>query len=396
MRVTTRRNSLIVGLLLIAASVIFMRGIGGAQAVRSGDSATVPKGQTVNSVLFTSGHNVSIAGTVNGDVFCFGQTVTISGTINGDVICAARQLTISGVVNGNVRVVGQTVQLSGSVSHSASVAAQNLTTAGSSKVGLDLLEASPNALINGSVGRDLALSGALATVNGSVGRDLSGSLNQLSFGAKTTIGGGVDYISANAADVTKGAHFAHPLKHRPVPVRTKQSQLFIFKFGGYLYMTIALTLVALVLILLLPSFFEVTRTATQGRLGRTSTYGLIGLFGLPMMSALLVVTVVGIPLAILIMLVWLVGLILTGPIAAYHLGNRLLESLNKQQPLAAMFVGTIIIMLLYGIPSFGFVALISVGVYGYGALLLTFTGRNHDVSGSPKKPKRFAKLGRKA
>lgn len=352
-----RARKLLAAGLLAVLSVFGWMAIGqtaNAQSFRSGNNATVPAGQIVDSSLFVSGRTIDIAGTVNGDVFCAGQNITITGTVNGDVICAGQTVRISGTVDGNVRVVGQNVLVGGSVARNLSVAGQQISSEANSQVGGDATVAGQDVTLNGQIDRDLALTSDTATLNGVVGRSVQGNLMQLTLGSSVAIRGNLVYTSPQDAKREAGAQVVgQATRNAPKPDdRGAQSNakrtaaiFIVWLFGSVL-------LLSMVLVLLMPQIFQSVSSSALRHVGMTVLLGLVSTIVMPFIILILFATLVGIPLGLLLLLAWGVLLLLSGPFSAYLLGRLLLRSRTKNA-LGIMLLGSVVLLAVYLIPVVG-------------------------------------------
>ncbi len=338
-----------------------------AQSVKSGSLVVVPKDQTVDSMLFSYGRSLEIAGTVNGDVICAGMNVTISGTVHGDVICAAQTIHISGHVEGGVRVAGQNVSVDGQVDGSASLLGQTITTSETSKISKDLTAAGSDISINGQIGRDVGLAADNATVNGQVGRNLNGRFNSLKLDGNSSVDGNLDYTSAQEASIADGAKVAgSKTRHQPV-TKAKHQNTWKLRFAGQGYAFISLLVLALVLVLLFPQFFHEASERTYRHPGRTALIGFLSLLAAPFLFIALLLTLIGVPLALLFGLTWLVILMLSGTVFSYSVGRLLMK--HSKQPVLIMFVGAAVVLVLYALPILSFITLLAAGLMGTGSIV---------------------------
>ncbi|HEX5797589.1 MAG TPA: hypothetical protein VFX86_04335 [Candidatus Saccharimonadales bacterium] len=353
--------------LLLFLPLLALVGIASAQTFRTGNTATVGKGEVIDSTLWASGQNVNIAGEVNGDVFCAGQTVSISGTVHGDVICAAQTISVSGTVAGDIRAAAQTVTVSSGIEGNLTVAGQTVTLESRSKVS-DASIASQDANVSGIITRDLALAAHSATVSGNVGRNIKANVENLTLTGSAQIGGSINYTSANEAQIAEGAKVAGETT-RSEPARPDKGSDFGFKFFG----SLALLLTALILALLFPRMFHKVTDQAVASWGKTLLVGFMSSIIAPVLIIVALITVFGIPLAILATIAWLLVLALSGVFAAYYLGRLAWRSQNNA--VVTMGVGAIILLLVRFIPVVGFIVSIFAMWFGIGMILLALRER---------------------
>lgn len=363
------KRLLVIGV-VIALSVFGWAAIASAQGFRSGEMITVAQSQVVDKTLFVAGRTIDIAGTVNGDVFCAGQDVTISGNVSGDVICAGQSVHISGTIDGNIRVAGQNVTITGTAGRNLTAGGQDVSIESSSNIRGDATIGGQTATINGLVGRDLALGSTDATINGKVGRDVQSSVSTLTLGSTAVVNGSLTYTSVHQLSRAPGARIAGAITHRQPKEQSQHMRYGAFIRGGVwfaLYLFIALLITALVLVLLVPQVFHTATEVALRHPGRTFLIGFAASIVAPSVVLLLMATVVGVPLGILVLLGWIVGLLLSGPFAAYYVGRLIMA--KGVNALLVMLVGAVILLFLYFVPFIGLVVSLVAMWFGLGILL---------------------------
>ena len=368
-------------LLLILGATLYLRpGIVQALSFRTGNNVTVGQTEKINDTLFVAGSNIDINAEVFGDIFCAGQTVKISGTVHGDVICAGQTVTVSGIVDGDVRLAGQSVTLSAVVGGNATVGGQSFTLDSAGKVKGDASIGASSAILNGTIGRDLAIGSQLATVNNTVGRDIRAGVENLELGSSAKVAGNIEYDSANklvlrSGAVVNGSTKQNLPKEQPRP---KRGAVFGFAIMWFLYLLVALLLVALVLAFLFPRYlFRVTDRAAHSP-WKALLIGFGACVTAPFVFILFMISVVGIPLGLIAGQGWRLVLALSGPVSAFYLGRKVLNT-SKSAPLT-MIVGGPILLILYFIPFIGFFVMIAVSALGSGLILQELFNRASPVA----------------
>lgn len=359
------------GLVTLGISVLLMAfvfvGVTRAQSVKSGDLVTVAKGQTVDSMLVATGRTIVIDGVVNGDVFCAGQNVSISGTVNGDVFCAAQTLRITGVVDGSVRAAGQTVSYSADAFGSVSLLGQVVSLEEDTAVGRDLLVGANTVTLQGSVTRDASIGAETATINGVIGRNLGGQYKSLTLGPSAEVKGSVDYTSSTDLTKANGATISGSVNRRNPPKEQNKSMTGLSVLKLFVYMFVSLMIVSLTVVLIFPGLFKSTNTQIVKSKSRVVAMGLTMLFVAPIAIFLIALSVVGIPLAGLALAGWLLAMMLSGPVAAYYVGSKVIR--GNHSPFVVMLTGSSIVLALYALPGINILVGLFVGVVGSGAFI---------------------------
>jgi cytoskeletal protein CcmA (bactofilin family) len=306
---------------------------------------------------------------VNGDVYCGGQNIAISGTIHGDVFCAGQNVSISGKVDGSVRLAGQSVTLRGVVQGSATIAAQTFVLEKGSLIGRDLVGGAQSVTLNGTVTRDMAVGANTVTVYGQIGRTVKGNIETLTVGSTGRIGGDVAYSSNNSPIINTGGIVSGTVVRTPLKQETTSPSYapLAFTFASVAYAFVAMLIVSLVIVLLVPDLLREASSRALSAPGRTSLIGFAAIILVPALVFFLCVSIIGFPLGMLVLLAWSVVALLSGPFAAFYLGQLILKT--TKNPATIMLLGSVILLVLYFIPILGFFAVFAVYLFGVGMFL---------------------------
>ncbi len=359
--------------------------------MRSGTTASVAPGETVDSSVYLAGATVTVAGTVKGDLYCAGQNVDVTGTVEGDVICAGQTVNVSGTVLGNVRVAGQTVAVSGPVARNVSAFGQNVTFTGNTVVNGDVTAMGTMVQVGGKIGRDAVVNGQNVTLAGTIGRNVVSNVEHLAISNGAHIGGSVDYTSRNQIEgTTTGAIVGKTQRHDPPKHEEKRQETWATRVAGIAYWFAATLLFGLFLLGLAPRSYRSTAPLMVKQVGWALLAGLAALIMTPIIAVLLMVTIIGIPVGIALFLIWGVGLVASFAYSGYTLGEWTALQMKwrlKWPRFISLVVGLLILSILMLIPVvgglFGFLAL----VWGLGGLSLAFGRYLRTRDAEPKKAK---------
>ncbi len=347
-----------------------------ATNMRSGTTASVAQGETIDGSVYLAGSTVTVAGSVHGDVYCAGQNIDITGTVEGDVICAGQTVNVSGNVLGNIRVAGQTVAIAGPVARNVSVFGQSITFTGNAVVNGDITAFGSMLQIGGKIGRDATVGGQNVTLGGTVGRNVVSYVEQLTVGNGAHVGGNVDYTSSNQLQVgASGSVSGQTQRHDPPKHEEKQQETWATRVWGVAYWFGATLLFGLFLLGLAPRSFKSSMPLMIKQGGWALLAGFATLIMTPVVAVLLMATVIGIPVGISLLLVWGVALVASFAYSGYTLGEWMTVHASwklKLPRFSALVLGLLVLSILMLIPVvgglFGFLAL----VWGLGGLTLAF------------------------
>ena len=261
---------------------------------------------------------------VNGDL-------TVDGSVNGNGVAVLGSATINGSVDGNGVAVMGPCTINGTVHGNAVAVMGNL------RLG-------PNARVDGNA----------VSVGGNVIKDPSATVG----GQVVPIYFGVNPDSPEASSVWRHSI----LKGRPLALGVH--------FGIYWILNLFIVAIYLLLALIFPNGVTKCADTLQYRPGVTFLTGFLAMLGMPVLFILLCVTVIGIPVALIVLPLGISACILFGKTALYALIGR--SVLNKKvQPVAAVLVGVVIMLVLFLIPLLGLMLWFLVAFLGFSCALTT-------------------------
>ena len=357
-----------------------------AAETKTGDSITVPAGQTIEGDLHIAGQDVTVGGTINGDLIGFARKITISGTINGSVIAAAEQVDISGIVTNSVRVAARTVTVSGSVRGDLVVAVDSATITNTGEVRGDVLVGSGDLTVAGQVGGDVRGSVGDLVIDSRVGQDVRVSADSISLTGKGRIGGDLRYSSGKAAVRAPGGRVTGQT------VRTSQYWFaggpdIWSAFTSHIARTLLMLVTGLFLVLLIPRATIAAADAIRIQLLASALAGLLSFIIWPLLAVGLAVVIIGIPIALVGTVMLICFAYLSQVFVGLAIGRVILPGSWKAGSrgfnILAMAIGVIVIGLIRMIPApvvSPLVALI-VAILGVGGILTALRNAHSPVPG---------------
>lgn len=281
-------------------------------------------GKTIDGPGFFAGNQIRVDGTVEGTTFATGQDVTINGTINGDLFVAAQTISVNGTVSGNIYCAGQTLTLKGRTSGDVFLAGQTISLEKESIFGRDLSAAGATIILNGSVQRDFGAGGGDVSINGSVGRDAKLEGGSIAIQDQAVINGNLLYKSDKEAVISSNSKIAGRTDWEFVD-RTPEKKVNkpIMVFGMGLLNIASALLLWFVIKLWKPEIWKKTSEAISQQPVKTLGIGAIALIVTPILSILLMITMIGIPIGVLLGIAYAISLYLSKLITAVFIGSWL-------------------------------------------------------------------------
>lgn len=324
---------------------------------------------------FAAGDEVLIEGTINGDAYVAGGVVEINGTINGDLLVGGGQVIIAGTVTDHIRAVGGTIRLSGKVGKDVSAAGATVTFLKTSAVDGNILVGCGSLEVTGAIGKEARIASNDADLSGTIKGNVNFAGNYLNVRQGANIGGSV------TARVREKDHvqIADGTVHGNVDVSLAEMQP-VARIFGYspwhfwvkIIWAVGLLLMGLLLVFLFPKLIKGIGSMITQHPGVSLLWGFLGLIVIPILSVLLLVTVIGMPIGLLLLTLFLWILYLSQLSLGVVLGNRLFAFEEKEgwSLFWRFAVGVIIIQALTFIPYVRFFVNLASVIFGLGAILL--------------------------
>jgi cytoskeletal protein CcmA (bactofilin family) len=352
-----------------AFAVILFAGLALAQSsdkLRSGQTVTIPAGETVASDLYVFAGTIRVEGSVDGDLVALGGTIDIPGSVTGDVLAAGGNVSITGTVGGDARVSGGAVSVGGTVT-------EDLAAAGGQ------VSVNPSA----TIGEDMFASAGRLTVDGTVSGDLTASTG--TYDKAGTVGGTEDVVIT-----TDRSEPSAPVSPTPEQTVTSRAIDAIQHF-------LVVLLVGGVLLWLAPQAYAATKDTIQRRPIPAAGWGLLGLIGyvLVLMAIVIamivfavlfglvgfddlvgldilggIVAMLGVTLGFVVVCAYLADAIVGAAVAGLLMRGQ--ASVRRTREFGVLTVGAAGVVVLSAIPVIGPWVKLVVVVLGLGAVLLAW------------------------
>lgn len=314
------------------------------------------------------------------------QTVEVNGTINGDLVVSAGNVVINGIINGNLYVVSGVVEISGEVYKSAYILSGNVSMNG--KIREDLFVTAGSFNQTGVVQEDVLAVVGQTKIEGNIGDDLRAVTGNITVSSE--IGGDLIAITGNAATgsaVVKGetiiktdtgeetSSFQIPEINTETLKPRITASTIIMSFLNKLITYIGLFVLGLVLFYIFPvktdKYIVNTINSTNDFLFSLA-YGFAGLILLPILSVILMITVIGAPLGFVILGAYIFLISFAQLWIHLAIGKKLLSYVHLERSTAVSFgLGLLISFIISWIPIVGAFYALVITCTGIGSILRT-------------------------
>lgn len=329
------------------------------------DSTDTAQEASTNHDLFASDDTVTITDseTVNGNAFVVANTVTVNGQIGGDLFVIAQTLNIDGgQIYGNVFAMADTITLNGLIYDLYAVC--------------DTL----NVSYDGVAYRDLKVTCNTANINGVIGKDVNIEAKKaLNIESDCLIYGNLNYSTPNEIELADGL-VTGDVNYSALAI-TSQNGSVIGYFVSLLMILVSVLVVWIVASKLAPKFYGRLTSMSPKKIGISILIGLVTLVVTPLISVLLMMTVIGVPVGFALLAIYMIALALSFAMAVIGISGKLAskaKALAKFNNLFAVIIVTIILWALSLIPYAGPIISLIIVLVGFGMLLTSIINKKEE------------------
>ena len=264
---------------------------------------------------------------IGGNELRAGGQVEFDEEVRRNAFVSGGDVTVRGAVGRNLYAAGGDVRLEGSVDGDARVAGGNLSIEPEARIAGDAMLAGGSIAVDGSISGDLTAFGDRIELNGRIDGDVQLAGGRLRLGPDARVGGRVTYRSGDELIVEPGAQVAGGVRQSADERAWRRFAHGATIVGG-VALSLGLLLLGALLILAMPRFTREAAESIRRLPWQTIGIGLAVLVGVPVMCAILVITLIGIPLAVLLAFFYGALLVLGYLIGAVFLGDFVLGRID--------------------------------------------------------------------
>jgi cytoskeletal protein CcmA (bactofilin family) len=334
----------------------------------------VAAGETHVGDVYRFTSTVDIAGTQKGDLTVWAQSVTIPGTVTGDLYAAAQNVDISGTVGDSARIAASTVFIRGTIDGDLSIWGANVTIAREAHVTGDVHCFSARCEALGQVDGDLQATGGQVTLGGKVAGSATIRCDVLEVAPDTRIAGDLDYearekLALDGTDIVAGSVTYEPKKEKE---KDHDDGVSGWKLFVWFWLLVAAVIVGFLGLWLFEGPTRAVTAAVRTDMLRSSGVGFLAVIVVPVAGALACILIITIPLVLILWFLYCLALYFAQFPVAGWLGGRILGLFGKREPsrYLALFVGLLVLYLLFAIPCVGWLVMFYAVFLGFGAILL--------------------------
>lgn len=289
----------------------------------------------------------------NDNIMAIDETVVANGTANGLIMLCGS--TISSNANGDYAfIAGREVNISGNITRDAFVVGETVTIENTGIINRDLYVCASKVIINGAVNRNIyvASSELLVGDKAYIRGDVHSTTDKIVISETANVLGTVEYRSdASVVSIPES------IQVNRIEVETNKNQGNVsksFDFNGKILELLMVFVTFILMLAIVPEFFTKIddRYALNAKeLFKAFGIGVLLLIVVPIISIILMVTIVGLPIAFVALLLYIIAFIITGAVAGYTIVKAIFGS--KVNKFVAGTAGVIGYKLLMCVPVLG-------------------------------------------
>lgn len=345
-------KSNIIFIRLLTISLLLTPLISLAAEIRGDKQVIVSSNETINDDLYAGGGQVSISGKINGDLVAGGGNVFVNSNIQSDAILGGGNVTVLGNIGDDLRVGGGSVLVQAAVGDDLFAGGGQINLEGP-KIGGDLFAGGGVIRVNTPVEGNANLGGREIYINSEIKGNVEVRADKLTLGSKAIINGNLKYSSPKPAVMEQGSVVRGKIDFSERAKNIKRNAFFAAGIIQFLTLLFG----ALIFGLIFRRYStELVREALSKpflEIGR----GLILLILMPIISVLLLITIIGIPLGIFGILSFILLLIYSVFSTPVILGGLLMRLIWKEMDYTvdwkSILLGAVVMVILGFIPVLG-------------------------------------------
>jgi cytoskeletal protein CcmA (bactofilin family) len=344
-----------------------------------------PREARAGSDVFIGGGSVTVHDPVGGDLFAAGGAVDVDAAVGGDTVAAGGKVRIGADVGQSVYAAGGQVNINGKVGRNLRVAGGQVELGPKAEVAGNVSAAGGQVRLYGAVRGHVQAAGGRLLIDGPIAGDVLATSGQVELGPRARITGKLRYRSGDALQKDAAAQVSGGIEQlvqtwggdaasRPQPQEPPARGHGVGAIG-WLW-TAGLIVLAAVWLAMAPIYSARFSGTLRERPGLSVVLGFVWLVCVPVLSLLLLLTVIGIPLALFVAAVYLAVLPLAYVAAAVGLGDWVLTRWQASHAatsgwrVGAAALALVLLTALSRVPWLGALLAFAVLLAGLGALLL--------------------------
>lgn len=327
--------------------------------------------EKIFGITVINGNNIRVDEEIDGTALVFGNGIDINSDINGDLICFGNNIKLNGKIDGNSYVFAHTVELNENITRDLFGFAANMSVSDDGSVDRDVVSFASNNNMLGNVGRNYTAYGASSNIDGTIGGNTHVEGGMM-VGDNAVIDGSLTQVNNEEDKVSDGARISGEVKYLYKDYNTEipLSNRILNTVKSFIFSIVLGIIIWLIVVFLAPSFVEKGITLLEKPV-QTIGLGAIIFMVVPIVSIIILFTVVGIPISIIALILYGILIYLSQYLASIVIGNFIVRRFNLKSFHNNFWyvLGTFVILILLSkIPYLGVIISIACICISFGVM----------------------------
>ncbi len=320
----------------------------------------LPKESVYPGSYYKFGESHLVLGTVKGDAYFIGSQIVIEGDIEGNLSVLGGSVMVTGKVLGDMTVIAGEVVLQGTVKGKVICVGLNVEISPSGYVDKNLFLVAGHAKIDSTVQEGMIAVAGNLEIGGTIQGNVRAFASKLLLNNTAKILGYFHYRSQNTAKIASGSIVQGQIKHVPslmedleeIPIvrGAMVSSLIATKVMNFLYTFV----VGILFLRFYPKKLHRVLHRLRSHPGGSLLWGIGIVVGIPVVSMILLVSVIGAPFALTLLALNVLGFYTAKVIPILFFSNALFGYFRwKPNKIPTLAVGQVCYYALTSIPVVG-------------------------------------------
>ena len=340
---------------------------------------SVSKGEEFDGSYFEVGDAIDILGTIRGNAILVGTHITVDGDVEGDLIAIGGSVEINGNVKGSVKVLSGQATIGGVIGKRVDLISANIIMPPEGEVkGGAFLIGGYGELSNMVYGNMIALVGGLK-ISGTFKKNVRTFVGRLRVSSTAQILGSLKYRSNQQGVIEPEAEIEGGVIYTPTLFRNVMDSPILSSLAiGSKVLTFLMNFVytfgmGAIFLRFFPRKVKATLGILEHHPLQSVLCGVSIVVLLPILSIILLITIVGTPFALTLMALNVISFYTVKVFSILWVSNELLGRIGfRRNKLPVLFTGQIAYYLLCLIPLIGWFVALFFMLFGLGSSVLSW------------------------
>lgn len=316
---------------------------------------------------FNSAENVTENVNINHSYFTSGNNVNSKSQVQGIHLIAGNNLELQGT-SEYLLTAGNVINIDNTVERDIFVAGNAINIGKQSSIGRDLFAAGNTLTISANLSGNSFLAGNTINIDAdTINGDITISAKEINIASNTIINGTLKYNS----DATFNSNTTNIGEVKTYETKNIDENTVLSVLNDFVYALLTFVFLGFAINLLFPGIFKsLDKKLSANEIFNNTWNGLLFMFAVPIVSIILLATIIGVPIGIISLLIYVIMLYLSVLISSTYLGKLITKKIfdKKQSPYLEIFIGCILTKLVSLIPIVSVIYTIFLVLFGLGLI----------------------------